>query len=105
MPPIVTNARGEVRVVKTVYIPVDLYEELAAIANTSNRKMTGVITDTLRVGLTAAGAEFGPIGYELNLLYLAGILTLVANIAFYRWGKKRFFVRQPAAPEKPRPAS
>jgi putative oxidoreductase len=26
--------------------------------------------------LTAAGAEFGPIGYELNLLYLAGILTL-----------------------------
>ena len=26
--------------------------------------------------LTAAGAEFGPIGYELNLLYLAGIVTL-----------------------------
>jgi undecaprenyl-diphosphatase len=27
--------------------------------------------------------------------YLLGILTLVANIAFYRWGKKRFFVSQP----------
>lgn len=26
--------------------------------------------------LTGAGAEFGPIGYELNLLYLAGIVTL-----------------------------
>jgi undecaprenyl-diphosphatase len=27
--------------------------------------------------------------------YLLGILTLVANIAFYRWGKRRFFVTQP----------
>ncbi len=27
--------------------------------------------------------------------YLLGILTLVANIAFYRWGKQRFFVTQP----------
>jgi len=27
-------------------------------------------------GLTSGGAEFGPIGYELNLLYLAGIVTL-----------------------------
>ena len=26
--------------------------------------------------LTAAGARFGPIGYELNLLYLSGLLTL-----------------------------
>lgn len=26
--------------------------------------------------LTGAGAEFGPIGYELNLLYLAAIVTL-----------------------------
>jgi putative oxidoreductase len=29
--------------------------------------------------LTAAGAEFGPVGYELNLVYLAALLTL----AFY----------------------
>ena len=27
-------------------------------------------------GLTAAGAEFGPIGYEMNLLYITGLLTL-----------------------------
>jgi putative oxidoreductase len=26
--------------------------------------------------VTAAGAEFGPIGYEMNLLYLAGLVTL-----------------------------
>lgn len=26
--------------------------------------------------VTTSGAEFGPIGYELNLLYLAGLLTL-----------------------------
>ncbi|MCG3160501.1 MAG: hypothetical protein JMDDDDMK_01570 [Acidobacteria bacterium] len=26
--------------------------------------------------VTASGAEFGPIGYEMNLLYLAGLLTL-----------------------------
>jgi membrane-associated phospholipid phosphatase len=37
--------------------------------------------------------------------YLLGSLTLVANIWFYRWGKKRFFVRQPVAPEKPKPIS
>jgi undecaprenyl-diphosphatase len=35
--------------------------------------------------------------------YLLGTLTLVVNIWFYRWGKKRFFVRQPVAPEKPKP--
>jgi undecaprenyl-diphosphatase len=32
--------------------------------------------------------------------YLLGSLTLVINIWFYRWGKKRFFVRQPVAPEQ-----
>lgn len=26
--------------------------------------------------LTAAGAEFGPIGYEIDLLYIAGLVTL-----------------------------
>lgn len=37
--------------------------------------------------------------------YLLGTLTLVVNIWFYRWGKKRFFVRQPVAPEKPKATS
>ena len=38
--------------------------------------------------------------------YLLGMLTLVANIAFYRWGKKRFFVTQPVPThEAPKPAS
>jgi len=34
--------------------------------------------------------------------YLLGTLTLLLNVWFYRWGKKRFFVRQPVAAEKPR---
>jgi undecaprenyl-diphosphatase len=39
--------------------------------------------------------------------YLLGTLTLVANIAFYRWGKSRFFVakKQPVkTTESPAPA-
>ncbi|HUM11857.1 MAG TPA: DoxX family protein [Myxococcaceae bacterium] len=29
--------------------------------------------------LTSAGAEFGPVGYELNLLYIAALLTLALS--------------------------
>ena len=29
--------------------------------------------------VTASGAEFGPIGYEMNLLYIAGLLTLALS--------------------------
>lgn len=29
--------------------------------------------------VTASGAEFGPIGYEMNLLYLAGLATLALS--------------------------
>jgi membrane-associated phospholipid phosphatase len=36
--------------------------------------------------------------------YLLGGLTLAAILQFYRWGKKRFFVHQPVAPEQPTPA-
>jgi undecaprenyl-diphosphatase len=36
--------------------------------------------------------------------YLLGGLTLVAILQFYRWGKKRFFVHQPVAPEQPKAA-
>jgi len=32
--------------------------------------------------------------------YLLGSLTLLAILQFYRWGKSRFFVRQPVAPPK-----
>lgn len=38
---------------------------------------------------TAAGAEFGPVGYELNLLYIAGLVVLALSAAsplsFDRW--------------------
>jgi putative oxidoreductase len=30
-------------------------------------------------GVTSSGAQFGPVGYELNLLYIAGLLTLAIN--------------------------
>ncbi|HEY6072902.1 MAG TPA: phosphatase PAP2 family protein, partial [Anaerolineales bacterium] len=33
--------------------------------------------------------------------YLLGSLTLTASILFYRWGKKRFFIRQPVSPHEP----
>jgi len=29
--------------------------------------------------ITAAGAEFGPIGYEMNPLYITGLLTLALS--------------------------
>jgi membrane-associated phospholipid phosphatase len=35
--------------------------------------------------------------------YLLGSLWLVLIVYVYRWGKTRFFVRQPLAPEKPEP--
>jgi membrane-associated phospholipid phosphatase len=34
--------------------------------------------------------------------YLLGGLTLAAIIQFYRWGKKRFFIQQPVAPNVPK---
>jgi len=37
--------------------------------------------------------------------YLLGTLWLALTIKLYRWGKPRFFVRQPVAPEKPAPAA
>ncbi|MDT8066638.1 MAG: DoxX family protein [Terriglobia bacterium] len=46
--------------------------------------LTALFTVHLRYGfssitlkaVTASGAEFGPVGYELNLLYIAGLLVL-----------------------------
>lgn len=37
--------------------------------------------------------------------YLFGSVWLALTIYVYRWGKPRFFARQPAAPEKPRTAN
>ena len=35
--------------------------------------------------------------------YLLGSLWLILSVSIYQWGKTRFFVRQPLAPEKPGP--
>ena len=31
-------------------------------------------------GVTSSGAQFGPVGYELNLLYIAGLLALAIGV-------------------------
>jgi putative oxidoreductase len=43
--------------------------------------------------VTSSGAEFGAPGYEMNLLYIAGVLTLALGspgpVSVDRWRKKR----------------
>ena len=43
--------------------------------------------------VTASGAEFGPVGYEVNLLYIAGLLALVlggpGRLSVDRWLRER----------------
>ena len=45
------------------------------------------------LALTASGAQFGPVGYELNLVYLAGLLTLALGgagpLSVDRWLQAR----------------
>jgi putative oxidoreductase len=40
-------------------------------------------------GITGSGAVFGPVGYEINLLYIGGVLTLALSrehaLSFERW--------------------
>ena len=44
--------------------------------------------------ITATGAEFGPIGYEVNLLYIAGLITLALSetprLSIDYWLKRAF---------------
>jgi putative oxidoreductase len=43
--------------------------------------------------VTASGAQFGPVGYEINLLYIAGLLALAVSaptpISLDRWLRAR----------------
>jgi putative oxidoreductase len=43
--------------------------------------------------VTASGAQFGPVGYEINLLYIAGLLALAASaptrLSLERWWRAR----------------
>src|SRR5215471_16567737 len=45
------------------------------------------------IGLTADGPQFGPPGYEVNLLYLAGLLTLILGGAG-AWSIDRLLARR-----------
>ena len=53
--------------------------------------------------VTAAGAQFGPIGYEMNLLYIAGLLTLAlggaGQLSIDRW----LMARRKAGKSEPAP--
>lgn len=44
--------------------------------------------------VTASGAEFGPIGYELNLLYIVGLITIAiigpAKLSLDYWIRQSF---------------
>ena len=49
-------------------------------------------------GVTSSGAQFGPVGYELNLLYIAGLLTLAISgpgaLSLDIWLKGRKFAKR-----------
>jgi len=47
------------------------------------------------VGLTADGPQFGPPGYEINLLYIAGLVALILGGAG-AWSVDGLFNRKPA---------
>jgi putative oxidoreductase len=56
--------------------------------------------------VTAAGAQFGPIGYEMNLLYIAGLMALAIggagplSIDHYLQWKRRTTIRYPLESER-----
>jgi putative oxidoreductase len=52
------------------------------------------------IGLTEDGPRFGPPGYEINLLYIAGLFTLILGGAG-GFSIDRLLARKRAAPERP----
>jgi putative oxidoreductase len=45
------------------------------------------------IGLTAAGPQFGPPGFEVNLLYIAGLLAIGAGGSAGLWSVDRLLAR------------
>lgn len=58
-------------------------------------------------GLSASGAKFGPVGYELNLLYIAGLLALALSgsgpLSIDRWLEARRSRKEKATTDAGRP--
>jgi putative oxidoreductase len=52
------------------------------------------------IGLTADGPKFGPPGYEVNLLYIAGLLALALGGAG-DFSVDRILARKGRAPDRP----
>jgi putative oxidoreductase len=52
--------------------------------------------------LTSAGAVFGPVGYEINLVYIAGLVTLAiadaTPLSIDRWLQSRGLQHAPSTP-------
>jgi len=45
------------------------------------------------IGLTEAGPQFGPPGFEVNLLYIAGLLAIVMGGGAGAWSIDRLLAR------------
>lgn len=56
------------------------------------------------IGLTESGPVFGPLGYEVNLLYIAGLLALVLSgpsaLSVDRWLARRRLRPDPVTPQR-----
>ena len=50
------------------------------------------------VGLTAAGPQFGPPGFEVNLLYIAGLLAIVLGGGAGAWSVDRLLAHKNSGP-------
>jgi putative oxidoreductase len=61
--------------VETVSVPLIVVMLVAMFAVHLRNGFSSINT----TGLTAAGPQFGPPGYEVNLLYVAGLVALISG--------------------------
>ncbi|OFW55807.1 MAG: hypothetical protein A2Y75_05165 [Candidatus Solincola sediminis] len=51
MPPTITNANGEVKVVKTLHVPIAVYADIEELADARNVKVMPLINELILDGL------------------------------------------------------
>lgn len=78
--------------VTLVSVPLLVIHIVAMIAVHFRHGFSSVNT----VGLTAAGPQFGPPGYEVNLLYIAGLLAVVLGGGAGAWSVDRLLASRRA---------
>jgi membrane-associated phospholipid phosphatase len=76
---------------------------LYTIAPHSPRRVLGMVVTGALIALVGISRIYLGQHWPSDVLgaYLFGSVWLAITIYVYRWGKPRFFVRQPAAPEQP----